>query len=510
MKNIENKSTGITLIALVVTIIVLLILAGISVSMITGNNNIILNAGKAKEQTEVANEKELIGTASIQAINENKFGIILQENLQKQLDNEFGEENKAKVYEEDEDFSVLVENRLYKVDKEGNVEYQHLSNGEKVLTIQCVNSVGTILEEKQYITFKDTYSKQPPVVENYEIAEEGIITGEITESKTIQVLYYLVCNDDKTLIFSGLDASGNITTEENDIVSYMIGTDFSSNGVTGSGFVDQNNFNIKSIVIIPETYKGKPVTKLEVWSLGKNAGTQIVKIKLCDNLTCIEKDALFGNKLTELTLGKNINTLGVQFCGKGDSLKKIVFNNNKTHYTYHNFADATAWVITEIGENNTTNYVEDNVLYSIDKKKLIKVPTGRTGTFVIPETVENIDGGLGNCSKITEVVMNNTISSIPAYGFRGCSSLSVLTIGESVTNAGTYAFFGCSKLKTVIINSSTIAGGITAQTSFNNMVNVAQTIYIREDIVTIGSYITSNFSVVTSDRPGYVKYVKNE
>ena len=124
MRNDKKMSAGITLIALVVTVIVLLILAGISVSMITGNNGIILNAVKVKEQTEVANEKELIVAASIQAINENKFGIILQENLQKQLDNEFGEKNKAKVYEEDEDFSVLVENRLYKVDKEGNVEYK--------------------------------------------------------------------------------------------------------------------------------------------------------------------------------------------------------------------------------------------------------------------------------------------------------------------------------------------------------------------------------------------------
>ena len=33
-----NKNTGITLIALVVTIVILLILAGISISMLTGQN----------------------------------------------------------------------------------------------------------------------------------------------------------------------------------------------------------------------------------------------------------------------------------------------------------------------------------------------------------------------------------------------------------------------------------------------------------------------------------------
>ena len=42
---INEKQKGITIIALVITIIVLLILAGISIAMLTGDNG-ILNAGK--------------------------------------------------------------------------------------------------------------------------------------------------------------------------------------------------------------------------------------------------------------------------------------------------------------------------------------------------------------------------------------------------------------------------------------------------------------------------------
>ena len=48
---IWNKNRGITLIALVVTIVVLLILAGISVSMLTGQNGILNKAAEAKEKT---------------------------------------------------------------------------------------------------------------------------------------------------------------------------------------------------------------------------------------------------------------------------------------------------------------------------------------------------------------------------------------------------------------------------------------------------------------------------
>lgn len=51
---------GITLISLVVTIIVLLILAGVSVSMLTGQNGILTRAAESKEKTEIASEREEI------------------------------------------------------------------------------------------------------------------------------------------------------------------------------------------------------------------------------------------------------------------------------------------------------------------------------------------------------------------------------------------------------------------------------------------------------------------
>ena len=57
-KNIVKKQTGITLIALVITIIVLLILAGVSIAMLTGNNGILTQAKLAKENTALAKEDE--------------------------------------------------------------------------------------------------------------------------------------------------------------------------------------------------------------------------------------------------------------------------------------------------------------------------------------------------------------------------------------------------------------------------------------------------------------------
>lgn len=60
MKEILRKPKGITLIALVVTIIVLLILAGVSIQAVIGDNGIVTKASNAKENTAIAKEIEQI------------------------------------------------------------------------------------------------------------------------------------------------------------------------------------------------------------------------------------------------------------------------------------------------------------------------------------------------------------------------------------------------------------------------------------------------------------------
>ena len=63
----RKKNRGITLIALVVTIVILLILAGISIGALTGDNGIIDQAHTAKEDTEIASWEEQIDLAIIDA-----------------------------------------------------------------------------------------------------------------------------------------------------------------------------------------------------------------------------------------------------------------------------------------------------------------------------------------------------------------------------------------------------------------------------------------------------------
>ena len=76
-KKIKNME-GITLIALVITIIVLLILAGVSIAMLTGDNGILAQAQKAKNETENAQlEEENVLTSYEQIIN-TSIGVTLE------------------------------------------------------------------------------------------------------------------------------------------------------------------------------------------------------------------------------------------------------------------------------------------------------------------------------------------------------------------------------------------------------------------------------------------------
>ena len=102
-----KKQSGITIISLAVTIIVLLILAGITVSMVTGDDGIIKNATDSKKQAEISGEKDILNQAIYSSINNNKYGDLDAGELQNELDILTGE-NKTEVSpNDDETLSVL-------------------------------------------------------------------------------------------------------------------------------------------------------------------------------------------------------------------------------------------------------------------------------------------------------------------------------------------------------------------------------------------------------------------
>ena len=127
---------GITLIALVLTIIVLLILAGVSIYMLTGDNGILTQAQRAKELTEASSEEEFIQL------------LIIGYNLNKKT---YGEELKNVEFN-------TVENTTSIMDKETGTTY---GNGwyylkpEDVKDYELKNSYIIDYETGEYIKYNE-------------------------------------------------------------------------------------------------------------------------------------------------------------------------------------------------------------------------------------------------------------------------------------------------------------------------------------------------------------------
>ena len=128
-KRMQKNSKGITLIALVITIIVLLILAGVTIATLTGDNGILKQADKAKTETTMGEEKEAIGLAYNGAKTEKLGGEITAGDLNTQFT-----KNGTKATASGEgtikvDFET---GRSYTIDAQGIVKEDNIANHLKV------------------------------------------------------------------------------------------------------------------------------------------------------------------------------------------------------------------------------------------------------------------------------------------------------------------------------------------------------------------------------------------
>ena len=168
MKKIKKDEIGITIIALVITIIVLLILAGITIAMLTGDNGILTKATESSETSEREKTRERIGL-SVQAANIEGKGQLEYNNLNEELKKEFGEGN-YKILNAGKGYLIIVDNVQYKIDAGGNVEEGKEINNSNIEYAGDLSKGGTYdgtTEEKAYrinciedlVEWSNNYSK---------------------------------------------------------------------------------------------------------------------------------------------------------------------------------------------------------------------------------------------------------------------------------------------------------------------------------------------------------------
>ena len=137
-KELKNKQKvfegrkGITLIALIITIIVLLILAGVSIATLTGENGILTRANDAKTSTEIGEEREKVELSAVGALAKDNGGEIKRNYLNDELASYIGTEGTDYTLSESETAPFVVtysdSGRSYLIDENGIVsEYVDIS-----------------------------------------------------------------------------------------------------------------------------------------------------------------------------------------------------------------------------------------------------------------------------------------------------------------------------------------------------------------------------------------------
>lgn len=148
-----KSNKAITLIALVVTIVVLLILAGISLNLVLGNNGLIKKSKDAKEETTVADEKEKVEMAYVSAALKKLGDTVTAEELQTELDSSVGTGKTVVTSNGDGTLNVLFNatGNNYNVDN-GAVEKIEIDN-----TKMAMFDTGENVVKKMYALAPDGY-----------------------------------------------------------------------------------------------------------------------------------------------------------------------------------------------------------------------------------------------------------------------------------------------------------------------------------------------------------------
>ena len=487
---------GITLIALIITVIVLLILAGITITTLTGENGILSNATKASTEHKRAEALEEIKIA-MEGIKIEK----LAKGEKVTLDT-FIETTKNPNLN-------LLESKLYDSDKEVDVTKNTLENNEDILEVFYKN-YEFIISGDLSITIAGDIQKisLKPSIKDSTITSLTI-RSEITGAELSEVTgIYYSCDDGKTwkdsgnateYVYNGLLAGTDysvkvkiIVNNKKEIISdSIIGatkstadiiakmpTDFfitTDSGATISGingnYIVNNEIvydGFDGILVIPTKWNNVNITNLANAAITNKNNLQTLYIE--EGLKEIGDNPFNGCKaLAEVTLPTSLETLGNRPFINCTNITKITIPQliiNDTNTVKSIFSQSYS-KIEEVNYNGEITYIGRNAFEGCIGLKDINVPEtvtiikyyafqGCTGltNVTIPGNVKTIERAFNGCTGMTDLTIKSGVETIGAAAFDGCTKLNKLTMEEGVKEIQSSAFNRCIALTEVTLPAS--------------------------------------------------------
>ena len=164
---------------------------------------------------------------------------------------------------------------------------------------------------------------------------------------------------------------------------------------------------------------------------------------------------------------------GMMAFGGCESLPSIVIPSSVTSLYGSAFAGCKSLTSIDVESDNNNYASEDGILFDKNKSVLMYCPEGKTGDYVIPNSVTSIEAGaFAGCESLTSIIIPNSVTNIEAYVFAGCTSLTSIIIPNSITSIGDRAFDGCKSLPSIVIPSSVTSLSRTAFVDCKSLISI--------------------------------------
>ena len=396
IKQLIKTSNGITLIALVITIIILLILAGVTIATLTGDNGILTQAGNAKEATQKAEAQEEVNLALANLKIEENQRDISQDEKKKILFEEL-----KQFYPEQEPESIV------------SVE------GEKIF-----------IKHRGY-EFNESIEFDAEVWDKTAAPENCFIWGSDTEGEEGYniIIGYTEELESYTKV--------RIPSRCKRIVCW---DDSGKNEANGRAF-----FSNVQKVEIPNT-----VVELGGYAFGNAYGVTVnlKEIVIPDSVTIIGV-AAFENctNLSSITIPNTIASVGYYafyntawYDKQTDGLLYI----GKVLYKYKGKMPENTNIQIKEGTTSITDSAFENCT--------------NLSSITIPEGVTSIgDAAFADCTNLSSITIPSSVKSIGKRAFWNSTSLNSIIIPNSVTNMGWRAFYSWASSQTINIQGYTSA-----------------------------------------------------